>query len=65
MKLLLLMSHGLLALSTLGLAASDTKSKNGKKPSEATKEEKANTKLPPCAACGNLVASFDQVKLFS
>ena len=36
------------------------KTKGGKK-SEASKEEKANTKLPPCGACTNLVASFDQV----
>jgi len=34
--------------------------KGGKK-AEASKEEKANAKLPPCAACTNLVASFDQV----
>ncbi len=50
-----------LTLASAGSSGSDIKNKSGKK-SEASKEEKANTKLPPCGACTNLVASFDQVK---
>lgn len=46
--------------SAAGSSGNDIKNKSGKK-SDASKEEKANTKLPPCGACTNLVASFDQV----
>ena len=62
MNILVFVTNSLLLLAGLSLAASDSgKSKNGKKPSEVSKDEKANAKLPPCAACGNLVASFEQV----
>ena len=62
MNILVFVTNSLLLLVGLSLAASDSsKNKSGKKPSEASKEEKANAKLPPCAACGNLVASFEQV----
>ena len=50
------------SLASASSSGSDIKNKSGKK-SEASKEEKANTKLPPCGACTNLVASFDQVKI--
>jgi hypothetical protein len=50
-----------LLLTVAAVQANGDKNKSAKKGAEASKEEKANAKLPPCGACANLVASFDQV----
>ena len=64
MNLSIFAANCLLLLVTLTSSVTKVTGKDdvkNKKPLEASKEEKANAKLPPCAACGNLVASFEQV----
>ena len=56
-----LLAAALLALASVTSAAGNDAAPKTVKKSEINKEERANTKLPPCVACSNLVTSFDLV----